>query len=136
MSRATADSAVFREKYTGAWTTALVAQRLIEAGFAVTLTDSTINYPHLSVPGKYIHLGRGDVHAFFYPDTAKARMDAARLDSLTAAPPGVVVQWAKPVTLVRNLNLVVIFLSDSPVSSERLSDAILGGLMPPPESIK
>jgi hypothetical protein len=131
LTRAAADSAVAREKYTGMWTVALAAKRLVEAGFAVTVTDSAINYPHLSVPGKYIRLGRGDLHAFFYPDTNNAKADVARLDSLTAAPPGVTIDWPSPPTMVRSLNLIVIFLSNSPSSSDRLANAILGGLMPP-----
>jgi hypothetical protein len=131
LSRAAADSAVKAERYTGLWTPALLAKRLVESGMAVTLTDSIFRYQHLSVEGKFIKLGRGDLYAFFYSDTLQAGLEVARLDSATAAPPGITVPWTMPPTLARSLNLIVIFLSDSPGSSERVSNAILGGLAPP-----
>jgi hypothetical protein len=118
-------------EYTGMWTAPLLAKRLTDQGMAVTITDSVIPYEHLSVPGQYFKLGRGDVHAFFYPDTLSASRDYGRLDRSTAAPPGAATSWPTSPTLVRSLNLIVIFLSNSPGHSERVANGILGGLAPP-----
>jgi hypothetical protein len=93
-------------------------------------SDSVVTYEHLSVPGVQYRTGRGDVRAFFYPDTLAAQLDYARLDTNTAAPPGVVAKWPAPVTVVRSLNLIAILLFNSPGHTERVANGILGGLPP------
>jgi|SRR4051812_47268501 hypothetical protein len=113
---------------TGKWALCSVERRLDQSGFVVRRdTVRPVRRAGFSVlPAIYI-LGRARLEVFLYPTAEAAQKDVAALDTVTVAPRGSHGAWPTPPTFVRNVNLIAVFLTDSPVQGERLTLALAAG---------
>lgn len=117
---------------TGLWALCSVEKRLTQAGFVVNYaTEPAKRRAGFSVSPAAYRLGRSRLEVFIYDDSAAARRDVAKLDTLTASPRGVPTNWGTPPTFVRAGNLLAVFLTDSPQQAERLMLALTAGAPQP-----
>ena len=117
---------------TGLWALCSLEQRLMQSGFVVNHeTEPAPRRAGFSVSPVAYKLGRSRLEVFLYADSAAARRDVAKLDTLTASPRGAGNVWGAPPTFVRSGNLLAVFLTDSPQQAERLSLALTAGAPQP-----
>jgi len=117
---------------TGLWALCSVEKRLTQAGFVVNYaTEPSPRRAGFSVSPATYRLGRSRLEVFIYADSAAARRDVAKLDTLTASPRGTPTNWGTPPTFVRAGNLLAVFLTDSPQQAERLMLALTAGAPQP-----
>ena len=117
---------------TGQWALCSVEKRLEQSGFVVIpAKEQGSHRPGFSVLPAVYTLGRSRLEVFLYPTAAAAAKDVEGLDTTTAAPKGTPNRWGMPPTFVRSVNLIAIFLTDSPVQSERLTLALTAGAPQP-----
>ena len=113
----------------GRWRLCSVAVRLDKAGLA-PVADTTgpgERLAFLSVPGHHFRLGRGELRAYLYPDSAALARDVAGLDTVRVAPRGGQYTWAAPATLIQTGNLLAILLTANEHQIERVQLALGGG---------
>lgn len=104
----------------------------MQSGFVVHPVDSqAVRRPGFSVIPAIYYLGRARLEIFLYPSATAAANDAAGLDTTIAAPRGQRSPWPMPPTFVRSVNLIVVYLTDSPVQAERLTLALTAGAPQP-----
>ena len=112
---------------TGAWRPCSVMDRLEHAGLAPVARDS-VRHTFLSVPGAVYAVGRGELQLFLYPDSAARARDFVTFDTARVQPPGTMVTWRAPASLVLSNNLAAILLSDNATQVERVRLALTAGL--------
>jgi hypothetical protein len=91
--------------------------------------------PHragFSVAPAVYTLGRSRLEVFIYPSESALAADVAKMDTVTASPPGAKNPWPffSP-TFVRSANLAAVFLTDNPTQAERLTLALTAGAPQP-----
>ena len=119
---------------TGLWAQCSVEKRLSQSGFVVrSLPDSARRRSGFSVVPLAYLLGRSRLDVFIYPTADAAARDAAGLDTAIAGPRGARNQWGFGVqpTFVRSANLLVVYVTDNPTQSERLTLALTAGAPQP-----
>jgi hypothetical protein len=117
---------------TGLWALCSLEKRLTQSGFVVNhVTEPAPRRAGFSVGPVAYKLGRSRLEVFIYADSAAARRDVAKLDSLTASPRGAGNVWGTAPTFVHSGNLLAVFLTDSPQQAERLSLALTAGAPQP-----
>jgi hypothetical protein len=112
---------------TGLWAQCLLLKRLEQSGFAVR-TDSLreVREPSLSIPGRRLPIGYGEIAYFIYADTGSRARDQAKLDT-TAFISAARETGVRDRTLIANLNLLVIMKVLNGANRERIANAIMAG---------
>jgi hypothetical protein len=121
----------------GRWRPCGLVDRLEKSGLVVKTEPDSAHYDFLTVPGVRYTVGRGEVQAFFYDDTARMARDVAGVDTVRVTKAGTVRHWDVHPTFVRSGNLVVILLTLSEQLMERVQLAVQAGAPqpePPPGS--
>lgn len=118
---------------TGHWDACTLRERLDAAGLVPRDTGDSVRQPFLRVAGTRVKLGRDELVAFLYADSAAMRADARALNSLAAAPRGAGAPWSAPPTLITSDNLLAVLLGGDDHKIERVTLAITAG-PPQPES--
>jgi hypothetical protein len=107
-----------------------VRERLDQAGL-VPQVDSAAPpapVPFLRAPATRFRLGRGELRAFVYDDTAALARDLAALDTVRVAPRGGQYAWGDaPPTFIRSGNLVAVLLTANEHQIERVQLALEAG---------
>ena len=117
---------------TGLWAQCSLEKRLTQSGFVVNrVKEPERRRAGFSVRPAIYKLGRSRLEVFIYQDSAAARRDIAKLDTLTASPRDAPSEWGMVPTLVRSANLLAVFLTDSPQQAERLTLALTAGAPQP-----
>src|SRR4029077_1885852 len=99
---------------TGQWALCSVERRLVQSGFVIRrVSDAPPRRAGFSVLPTVYTLGRSRLEVFIYPSEATLAADVAKIDTVSAAPPGVKNPWPffSP-TFVRSANLAAVFLTD------------------------
>lgn len=112
---------------TGHWDACTLKERLDAAGLVPRDSGDSVRQRFLSVPGGRLLLGRDQLVAFVYADSAAMRADASRLDSLAAAPRGSGAPWPAAPTLITSDNLLAVLLGGDDHKIERVTLAITAG---------
>ena len=117
---------------TGLWAVCSVEKRLTQAGFVVRSAEGRAarRAGFMVAPVAYT-LGHSRLEIFIYPNQAAANADAAKLDTVYAAPRGTTNPWGVAPTFVRSANLLAVFLTDNPTQAERLTLALTAGAPQP-----
>jgi hypothetical protein len=118
---------------TGRWALCSVERRLTQSGFVVRRVDGAPpRRAGFSVLPAVYTLGRSRLEVFIYPSEATLAADVAKIDTVSAAPPGAKNPWPffSP-TFVRSANLAAVFLTDNPTQAERLTLALTAGAPQP-----
>jgi hypothetical protein len=118
---------------TGKWALCSVEKRLAQSGFVVRRLNG--DAPHragFSVTPVVYTLGRSRLEVFIYPSESALAADVAKIDTVSAAPPGAKNPWPffSP-TFVRSANLAAVFLTDNATQAERLTLALTAGAPQP-----
>ena len=117
---------------TGLWAPCSVEKRLTQAGFVVRRADAPVSRRSgFNVAPAAYALGHSRLEIFIYPTQASANADAAKLDTVYAAPRGTTNPWGVVPTFVRSANLLAVFLTDNPTQAERLTLALTAGAPQP-----
>jgi len=118
---------------TGRWALCSVERRLVQSGFVIRRVEGAPpRRAGFSVLPAVYTLGRSRLEVFIYPSEAPLAADVAKIDTVSAAPPGAKNPWPffSP-TFVRSANLAAVFLTDNPTQAERLTLAITAGAPQP-----
>jgi hypothetical protein len=118
---------------TGKWALCSVENRLVQSGFVVRrLSGEAPHRAGFSVPPAVYTLGRSRLEVFIYPSESAVAADVAKLDTISAGPPGAKNPWPffSP-TFVRSGNLAAVFLTDNATQAERLTLALTAGAPQP-----
>jgi hypothetical protein len=85
-----------------------------------------------SVAPAVYNLGRSRLEVFIYPSEAALAADVAKIDTVSATPPGAPNPWPfySP-TFVRSANLAAVFLTENGTQAERLTNALAAGAPQP-----
>lgn len=111
------------------WTECVFRKRIENSGLAPVLAPLDSSLRFAGAETYRWRLGRGEVHAFFFPSQAAADAAFASLDSATASPRGAErIDWPEPPVLLRSANLLVVLASSSVLETERITDAVSAGL--------
>ena len=113
----------------GRWRLCSVADRLDKAGLA-PIADTTgpgERLPFFSVPGQHFRLGRGELRAYVYADSATLARDVAGLDTVRVVPRNGSYTWPAPPTLIQTGNLLAVLLTANEHQIERVQLALGGG---------
>ena len=112
----------------GSWDVAALEKRLDLQGMAPRRRPEPVRHPFLSVEGVAYLVGNAELQAFIYADAAAVERDLTRLDTVAVSPRGQRVKWPNKPTLIRNNNLVAIFLGQNALQVERVQRALMAGL--------
>jgi hypothetical protein len=118
---------------TGQWALCSVERRLVQSGFVIRRVEGAPpRRAGFSVLPAVYTLGRSRLEVFIYPSEATLAADVAKIDTVSAAPPGAKNPWPffSP-TFVRSANLAAVFLTDNPTQAERLTLALTAGAPQP-----
>jgi hypothetical protein len=118
---------------TGQWALCSVERRLVQSGFVIRrVGGAPPRRAGFSVLPAVYTLGRSRLEVFIYPSEATLAADVAKIDTVSAAPPGAKNPWPffSP-TFVRSANLAAVFLTDNPTQAERLTLALTAGAPQP-----
>jgi len=110
------------------WALCSVEKRLAQSGFVVKRVagDAPLRSGFSIRPTAYT-LGRSRLEVFLYPSESAASADVAKIDTISAAPPGKPNRWGTAPTFARSANLLAVFLTDNPTQAERLTLALTAG---------
>jgi hypothetical protein len=125
---ASSDSAAPACPMFGTWRFCSIEKRLESAGLVIKKHADSVHHAFLGVPGIAYDVSTAELQVFVYPTARDRERDTAKLDTLIAAPPGTVVQWKLPPTVIVSNNLLAILLSKNETQIERLQLAITAGL--------
>jgi hypothetical protein len=118
---------------TGRWAQCMLLYRLERAGFSVRADSLTeVREPPLTITGKRLPIGRGEIVFFVYADSGSRSRDQAKLDRNAFIPPTRETS-IRDRTLVANQNLLVIMTVMNETYRERLANNIMAG---PPQPAK
>jgi len=118
---------------TGKWALCSVENRLVQSGFVVRRVNGEApRRAGFSVTPAVYTLGRSRLEVFIYPSESALAADVAKMDTVSAAPPGAKNPWPffSP-TFVRSANLAAVFLTDNATQAERLTLALTAGAPQP-----
>jgi len=101
------------------WSKSEVVERLTEAGFVVTDSGQSANHEKLRVTGSLLHLGRGELQIYLYPDVAARKRDAAGLDTALRGFP----RLDRP-RYIESGNLIAILKTPSDRTAERVENVL------------
>lgn len=116
---------------TGLWATCSLIKRLDEHGLAPRLDSGTVREDPLTIPGVRIHLGRAELEAFIYSDSASRKTDEARLDRKKFITPDQEPSLAGERTLIATANVIGLLKSLDDHQRERVSVVIMAGAPQP-----
>jgi hypothetical protein len=105
----------------------------VQSGFVVRrFNGEAPRRAGFSVAPAVYTLGRSRLEVFIYPSESALAADVAKMDTVTASPPGAKNPWPffSP-TFVRSANLAAVFLTDNPTQAERLTLALTAGAPQP-----
>ena len=113
----------------GRWRLCSVAVRLDKAGLAPVADTAGPGerVPFFSVPGRRFRLGRGELRAYVYADSAALARDVAAIDTVRVAPRNGTFTWPAPATLIQTGNLLAVLLTANEHQIERVQLALGGG---------
>lgn len=109
------------------WTIAEILRRLRSDGIAAEPGAAEVRQPFLAVAGTLISVPAGEIQVFLYGDAGAAGRDVARLDSTRVAPPGTMITWMAPPSLIWHNNLVAIVLTRDAGLRARIAKALRPG---------
>jgi hypothetical protein len=115
----------------GAWTDALVAKRMVDAGLAPQRKDSVAAKPWMNVPVHAWTLGAATVHAYIYKDSTARKAAVAGLDPATLGPRGQPSPWSGFRAFVENGNLAAIIDGGTDRQRDRIVTALAAGIGAP-----
>lgn len=115
----------------GAWTDALVAKRLVDAGLAPQRNDSVKARAWMHAAVHAWTLGAATVHAYIYSDSGARRAAVAALDPATLGPRGQPSPWSAYRAFVENGNLVAIIDGGTDRQRDRIVTALAAGIGAP-----
>jgi hypothetical protein len=93
-----------------------------------------VRQPFMSGPGMLYQLEGAELQAYIYADAGAVGRDTDRLDSATVSPPGMMIHWKMPPTLIVSNNLALILLTNDPQLRKKIRDAVKPNLLRHDES--
>jgi hypothetical protein len=126
-----AQSTVGATPAAGAWTAALIAKRLVDAGLAPQRNDSVAAKTWMNAPVHGWTLGAATVHAYIYRDSTARHAAVAALDPATLGPRGQPSPWSAFRALVENGNLAAFIDGGTDRQRDRIATALAAGIGAP-----
>ena len=105
------------------WTLADLHSALSKLGLN-PIESGHVRQPFLGAGGMRYQLNGGELQAYIYGDAGAVARDTDRLDTATLSPPGVMIQWKLPPTLIVSNNLALILLTNDKELRARVRDAV------------
>lgn len=114
---------------TGLWSPEHVLERLLRAGVAPRrVEDPPAGPAWMRVRPVVFTVGRGELHAWIYPDSVARRAVTDSLDATTGAPTGRPAAFPVPMVFVVQNNLAAVITGGSETNQERIALALQAGL--------
>jgi len=106
------------------WTVDTVRNAVMRAVRRPVAVSGPVRQPFMSQEGTILTTDRATVQVFIYGDAGARGRDTDRLDTARVAPPGTMLTWREPPTLVVNNNLAAIVLTRDAALRHRIRDAL------------
>lgn len=116
------------------WTLSDLHRRLCAVGLEPAAAGE-VRQPFMGGPGMRYDIDGGELQAYIYGDAGAVARDTDRLNTATVSPPGMMIHWKMPPTLIVSNNLALILLTNDPQLRKKVRDAVKPNLLRHDESL-